>query len=73
MPDTNERDNAWRLAILEDHVKRLEHEVAELKKEYDELTAKTNKAAGGIIVLMGLGAIFAWLAAMGDRVWRWFH
>lgn len=61
------------MAILEDHVRHVEKELLELKMEHDELVAKTNKAAGGVIVLMALGAILAWLVTASGEVLKWFR
>jgi len=67
-----ERNMAVRIAILEDHVRHVEKDLNDLKKDHDDLVSKSNKAAGGIIVLMGLGAILAWIVSASNEMMKWF-
>jgi len=61
-----------RLALLEDHLRHVEEEMNTIKRAHDELVAKTNKAAGGVIVLMALGTIAAWVVTSTSEIVKWF-
>lgn len=61
------------VAVLDERVNGLLSRIKSLEKEVDSFKTAANRWKGGVVVLVALGSIIGWLAAIWDKIVRAMH